>query len=523
MFLTTVAFVFSLISFSLSNDEMEIAKTYLTKYGYLPRNNHSESEFSDGSQLTESIIKFQEYFKLHETGTLNRETIELMRKPRCGVADFSESYVTRSKWMKKHIKWKFLRGNQDDENIASKSFEIWSVNSGLTFSRGDKNPDILIKYSSHKHNMSQSCEGNRECSFPFDGPGIVLGHAYFPDNNRCVEIHIDKDEKWFKRLGPPNPGFTSLYFVLVHEIGHALGLLHSADDKAIMSPYYSEDDIKNNILPQDDLNGIQSLYGFPNNPHTQPSIKPTQTLKRTTQTKPSQTTEKSIENYIKPNLCIVKNKIERIVIINNHIYLLYNGWVWTISLKDKIIHPPLKAIEYMPIGNIDFKKDSIQIYQRPNNEIILFHHNYFYRIDSNSFGVIESRDYKYIGLPRDMKVHGVLNTYKGKTYIFYNNFYCAEIDESTLLRKSVKYISEVFPGIPNNFTSVFRYIDGTIYFIKDNMVYEFNEFLNKATGSYKFEIETLLKIPCQSDGLLQSLKNLLSMIITNQIIISNTD
>ncbi|KAK9878321.1 hypothetical protein WA026_021336 [Henosepilachna vigintioctopunctata] len=136
---------------------------------------------------------------------------------------------------------------------------------------------------------------------------------------------------------------------------------------------------------------------------------------------------------------------------------------------------------------------------------------------------MEMRKFERIDIPGNSKINGVVNTYSGKTYIFYENNYCMELDECTLKGKSVKFISEIFPGIPSNITSVFRYTNGILYFMKDGMIYEYNEFLNKATGSYPFEMEKLFQLPCQSVSLLQQLKNLLSMIIGKQIVISNRD
>ena len=55
---------------------------------------------------------------------------------------------------------------------------------------------------------------------------------------------------------------TDLLAVAIHEIGHNLGLDHSKVGNSIMYPF-----IQNNIkdLHDDDINGIQKLYGVPDN------------------------------------------------------------------------------------------------------------------------------------------------------------------------------------------------------------------------------------------------------------------
>jgi|GEM_PF-3032214 len=93
----------------------------------------------------------------------------------------------------------------------------------------------------------------------FDGPSGTLAHGFYPPPNGVTaagDIHFDVDEGW------SCDGAVSTFdigIVAIHEIGHALGLLHEvAPPTAVMNPTYNP---ALAVLQPDDIIGIDSIYG----------------------------------------------------------------------------------------------------------------------------------------------------------------------------------------------------------------------------------------------------------------------
>ncbi|KAF7700950.1 collagenase 3-like [Silurus meridionalis] len=259
---------------SIEKNDEEFAKNYLKKL----YNMEEESKQPSGRTVDEMSLKLgemQQFFGLKVTGTLDAETMEMMKKPRCGVPDVA-AYKARPqsyKWSTNSLTYRILNYTPDmseaevDASIE-KALQVWANVTPLKFTRIYSGvADIMISFVVRDHG-----DGS-----PFDGPNGFLAHAFFPAPGIGGDAHFDDDETFTFRS---TRGYN-LFLVAAHEFGHSLGLEHSNVPGALMYPTYSPVNVDKYLLPRDDVNRIQALYGRntekpvnPDKPEPTPPVTP---------------------------------------------------------------------------------------------------------------------------------------------------------------------------------------------------------------------------------------------------------
>ncbi|KAM9813135.1 matrix metallopeptidase 23bb isoform X3 [Syngnathus typhle] len=139
----------------------------------------------------------------------------------------------------------------------SSAFSKWSDVSPLSFTEvRQRDADITIGFYALNHSDCASSPLH-PC---FDGINGELAHAFLPPRG---EIHFDKHEFWI--IGRSRFSWSrgvwlnDLVQVAAHEIGHVLGLWHSAHPHALMNPNATTTGQRD--VGPDDVRAIRRLYG----------------------------------------------------------------------------------------------------------------------------------------------------------------------------------------------------------------------------------------------------------------------
>uniref|UniRef100_A0A2K6G508 Matrix metallopeptidase 1 n=1 Tax=Propithecus coquereli TaxID=379532 RepID=A0A2K6G508_PROCO len=238
--------------------DVEIVQKYLENYYDLKNDGRKIEKKRSSDSVVEKLKQMQEFFGLKVTGKPDTETLKVMKQPRCGVPDVARFVLTQGnpRWEQTHLTYRIENytpdlPRADVDHAIEKAFQLWSNASPLTFTKVfEGQADIMISF----------VRGDHRDNSPFDGPGGNLAHAFQPGPGIGGDAHFDEDEQWTNNFRNYN-----LYRVAAHELGHSLGLSHSTDIGALMYPTYTfSGDVQ---LAQDDIDGIQAIYGPSQNPN----------------------------------------------------------------------------------------------------------------------------------------------------------------------------------------------------------------------------------------------------------------
>jgi hypothetical protein len=191
--------------------------------------------------------------------------------PAAGATTQFADFAVRTKWQKQNLTYFLVNTSPDldgatQRQIIRQAVDAWAAVTPLTFTEVNSaaQADMVFGFGSGQHCELYTASGV-DCpgDAGFDGVSGTLAHCYFPPGSggpSAGDCHFDEAETWSASATSTSPSIVRLIDTAIHEFGHGLGLAHSEDNNAIMFPSY-ESGFPKSLLGNDDVTGIQSLYG----------------------------------------------------------------------------------------------------------------------------------------------------------------------------------------------------------------------------------------------------------------------
>ncbi|KAG9352534.1 hypothetical protein JZ751_020948 [Albula glossodonta] len=449
-------------------------------------------------------------------------------------------------------------GEHNSYEAIRKAFKVWESVTPLRFEEipyhevkygRRKDPDIMIFFASRFHGDST----------PFDGAGGFLAHAYFPGPGMGGDTHFDSDEPWtlsnhdplgnkalfpgpgsqaglsfpelkqtqmlvqspFRivergtgrpeaasaALGPTTQliGGNDLFLVAVHELGHALGLEHSSNPLAIMAPFYQWMETDDFQLPEDDMRGIQQIYGPPDssptkalptvtprhpaqpdprppNPPKQPNPpSPPKTPPHTPPRRPDRPRTTDRPDHYGPNIC--EGNFDTVTMLRGEMFVFKGRWFWRVRRNRVLDNYP------MPIGHFwrGLPGDIDAAYERHDGKFVFFKGSKFWLFREANLEPGYPQELTEYGqdIPYDKIETAIWWEPSGYTYFFRGDRYWRFNEQSRAVDKDYPKSISVWGGIPSSPKGAFLSDDAAYtYFYKGTKYWKFDNHKMKGEPGY---------------------------------------
>ncbi len=406
--------------------------------------------------------------------------------------NFDEIFEINNKiWNKNDLTWTYLNlptNLKSDKNLIyyefSRAFLAWEKISHFTFDYlyNDTSADIKISFISPKHKLFK--EDN---SFSNE----TLAHAFFPENGH---IHINDNINWGLSFFPDSENIN-LFYVILHEIGHSLGLNHVMNPKSIMFPTY------NNFISFRNLNAfnftfdpidsklLKKMYSnnLPSTTEKTLNITETSVINNTSE-KPN--TDRKHEDYYPDfTLCKYKEKTDWCYdkLVFNLIYDI-EGYLFLYKEIDFWMYTDIEGIKSRKFNHFDYwNNDWIGLIQiiKSNNNFISFYKTYA-QINSCNKNK-EKLDYKKINITNSIDgiyynhTSNILYLFSKETPKTYYKVINATKNAKTLVKPISLWKMNTF-----NYDIVFSR-NNTVYFVNSNIVSYFDFKLDILVENIEFK------------------------------------
>ncbi|XP_070505808.1 stromelysin-1-like [Chironomus tepperi] len=450
----------------ISEDEEVIG--YLQNFGYLTDNEKSSlNQIVDDYESLRSDIRVKRALKnlqrngnIPITGKYDESTSALIKTPRCGVSDETANKkrhkrysLMSSKWQKTNITYRFNHLNKEQfiENedkirrILRDAFNVWEKDTVLTFteSKADEAADIMISFQPTQHlNIDHHIFKSMD-----------FGHAFRPGKGLGGDIHLNELSSYdfdVSNHSNPTEGKVSLYPIILHLIGHSLGLEHSRDTEAIMYEFYSK---KVTTLGEDDIRGMHAIYGVPPN--------------RKNISKQQEDSEEELpvwgEALHLPNKC--NTSYDAIAMIDDEVIAFKGKFMFSLTMDLHEIRSRWRKLSPR-MKHVD------AVYQTIDNKTLFFIGQAIYSFIGNKLEkMMKLSD---LGIdPSVLKIDAIFRRPDNqRTYIFIGNLYHRFDELKMAVTGYSNRISKAFKDVFNMETA-FTYKDNVTYFFKNEYYYKF--------------------------------------------------